>query len=786
MRLKTLLKGMVLLLSTLALAGCGGGGGGGGDDGGTTPALVAAVGMTLLNALTGEQTNIINLNSPATLQIVVVDGNGQPAANAVVGLTTDQAFITFNPPSGTTLTDSDGVAAIGITAADVAGAGTISATATLGGESATGSLNYQVVVPSLFLGSGSPFVNRSMTVTVSPVSSGGTSNVSVSMVDQNLQPFLTPVQVNFTSNCAQQNLAVLDSSVFTVNGTATATYRANGCIGTDTITASAVFGTQTFSASGTISVLSANVGSLVFVSSNLDTIGLKGTGGVGIEEQATLIFRALDAAGLPAPNQAVDFSLSTTEGGITLSPTSAVTNSLGEVQTVVSSGTVATPVRVTATISGTAIQTQSTQLAVSTGLPDNDSYSLSIETLNPEAFGIDGVEDAVTIRAADRFNNTPPDGTPASFRTEGAAIVGNCTFVAGACSVTWTSQDPRPAHLAGEPIAANSPDGFVFSGNGRSSILVTGIGEEPFLDLNANGIFDDGDTFTDIPEAFLDSNENGTRDSNEPFVDDNSNGVWDGPDGLYSGLFCAHSSLCSPMPTRTIFDNGVIVMSTSGAIIELEPDSIMLGNQDSSAGATVQVWDENGNVMPLGTTISSTIVGEGARVDGATDFTVANSTAVGPIQLGIVVIREGADAASPLLRVDVTSPGGLITTRFFNISLDQLTQPTLVANRTAISFIEGGDNPQTVTLTLRDANGNAVANAAIGTALNGIVDANGNLNVSASATSTNTSGVSTATISCGGTCGDAGDAVNVIFSANVGGTTVSATVAVSVVAAAAP
>ena len=53
MRLKTLLKGMVLLLSTLALAGCGGGGGGGGDDGGTTPALVAAVGMTLLYDASG-------------------------------------------------------------------------------------------------------------------------------------------------------------------------------------------------------------------------------------------------------------------------------------------------------------------------------------------------------------------------------------------------------------------------------------------------------------------------------------------------------------------------------------------------------------------------------------------------------------------------------------------------------------------------------------------------------------------------------------------------------------
>src|SRR5690606_28291881 len=90
------------------------------------------------------------------------------------------------------------------------------------------------------------------------------------------------------------------------------------------------------------------------------------------------------------------------------------------------------------------ISTQSDKLTITTGIPDYDSFSLSAEQLNPEAWNVDGVAVQVTARLADRFNNPVPDGTAVAFNIEGASIGSECTTTAGACSVTWVSQDPRP------------------------------------------------------------------------------------------------------------------------------------------------------------------------------------------------------------------------------------------------------------------------------------------------------------------------------------------------------
>ena len=61
------------------------------------------------------------------------------------------------------------------------------------------------------------------------------------------------------------------------------------------------------------------------------------------------------------------------------------------------------------------------------------------------------------------------------------------------------------------------------------------IFEEPFTDLNGNGVWDDQEPSTDTndnsqwdaPEPFTDLNGNGVRDTGEEFTDVNGNGVWD-------------------------------------------------------------------------------------------------------------------------------------------------------------------------------------------------------------------------------------------------------------------
>ncbi|MGD8827109.1 MAG: hypothetical protein PVG21_00295, partial [Gammaproteobacteria bacterium] len=436
----------------------------------------------------------------------------------------------------------------------------------------------------------------------------------------------------------QPGKASIQTPVTTSTGTATTTYVATGCSGTDNITATASVNGQTLQATGSLTVQPASLGSIQFVSATPTTIGLKGTGGAGQQETSTVVFKLLDSSGGPVSGQDVDFALSTSVGGIVISPTTATSDANGRVQTVVQSGTVATSVRVTATAVGTSptISTQSDQLTVTTGIADEDSFSLSAETLNPEAFNYDGVTDKVTVYVADRFNNPVPDGTAVTFTTEGGSIGSQCTTVAGTCSVDWVSQNPRPS-------------------NGRATVLATAIGEESFVDVNGNGVFDDGDSFTDLPEAYRDDNEDGSRQSAEPFVDFNSNGNYDGADGLFNGLLCQHSTLCSSQTTLNVRQQLVIVMSGSDAVINA-PASI-----DVSGGPAALVFtvaDNRNQPMPAGTTVKVTT--SNGKISSTSSFTVPNTNANGPLQYSVVFETDGTPS-SGVITIDVITPKGVET-----------------------------------------------------------------------------------------------------------------------------
>jgi hypothetical protein len=378
--------------------------------------------------------------------------------------------------------------------------------------------------------------------------------------------------------------------------------------------------------------------SIKFISASPTSITLKGTGGAGHVESSIITFQVIGDNTLPLAGQTVDFALSTTVGGLYISPISAVSDSGGQVKSIVYAGVISTPVRVFATVRNTAITTQSDQLTVTTGIPDQDSFSMSAGTLNSESFNHDGVTVPISVILSDHFNNPVPDGTAVNFTTNVGQIVGSGTTTNGTVTVNWTSSAPRlfPVNLSG-----------------RFNILAYAIGEESFTDLNGNGLADAGE-FTDDTEAFRDDNFNGVRDSNEPFIDFNGDGVFNPPDGAYNGVLQGAAYIGAPK-SKHVFKNIELVMSTDGAIITTAPASLT-----GPGSLAITFTDLNGNTMAAGTTVAVASPGFGT-LSGTTSYTVPQN-----IGHGQTITVNLAAAAVPLPRtglmaITVTSPGGLQT-----------------------------------------------------------------------------------------------------------------------------
>lgn len=527
-----------------------------------------------------------------------------------------------------------------------------------GGSSSGGSGTGTTGSVSIGSGSGSSFQKGTLAIGIgsSTLSAGGSTSITATIVNTDGSLYSQSVTVSFNSPCVSSGLAsILDatsgvssptSSVTTSTGTATATYTAKGCSGSDTITATASINGTSISATGTVTVQAAQLGSIQFVSATPSTIALKGMGGVGAAESSTVVFKVLDTTGGIKPNTTVAFSLSTTVGGISLSATSAKSDASGLVQTVVQSGTVSTPVSVIATVQATTgpISTQSLGLTISSGQPSQKAFSLAVEKHNIEAWDkVGSPSETVSVQLGDRFNNPVPDGTTVQFTTDGGIIDPSCTTVGGACTVTWRPGSPQPA-------------------NGRAIIMAYTIGEEGFTDVNGNGVFDAGDSFTDEGEVFEDDNENGTRDSGEPFYDFNSNNVYDGPDGKYEGINCQHPTLCGSRSSTGIGANNVIVISSGAAKVTV----LSSANYDSTtntltAPGSLQllISDKNGNPMAAGTTFAV----------ATTNGSITSNTSFAPVP------DETSLGSNDVIEIDV-APDGTPSTGTLTITIVSTTVTT--------------------------------------------------------------------------------------------------------------
>ncbi len=517
----------------------------------------------------------------------------------------------------------------------------------------TASANSNESAPTVFrIGSfsGTTFTQGAIKANKSSLKAGENADLSVSIVDGTGNLVTAPVDIIFSSNCFASGLAQFDpATAENATGTVSVKYAPIGCDGSDQIRATTAVNGQTLTASVTLQTAPAKIGAITFSSATPSLIGLKGSG--SIPEQSTVIFKVTNAAGGPVQNQVVDFELLPATGGVTLSNAQGTTAADGTVQTIVNAGEVATTVRVkaTATQDGSTTSANSSGLAVSTGIPDQDSFSLSVETLNIEGGEIDGTTTEVTIRAADRYNNPVADNTSINFIAEGGSIGSNCLTVNGACSVTFTSQEPRPS-------------------DHRVTILATAVGEETFVDSSpSNGRFDDAETFTDIDEAFLDEDEDGIRDGNEKFVDYNTNNTYDLKDSLFNGLLC-NGPRCGAgaAKTLTVSDQAVIVLSDSTHTITATPSIVNLdsGATTTTATVSVSVFGSKTQVPPAGTNIIIATTHGTLISDNL--LTVDNTSALGPYTFSVTISPE-ATKGSGILSISVETPRNVVRKAAFNV-----------------------------------------------------------------------------------------------------------------------
>ncbi|MBN4055412.1 hypothetical protein JYU12_01565 [bacterium AH-315-K03] len=395
-----------------------------------------------------------------------------------------------------------------------------------------------------------------------------------------------------------------------------------------------------------------------FVSVSPSIISIRGAGG---DETSVVTFLVTDTAGDPIEDVLVTFTLASGDaGGVTLSNPNDRTNVDGEASVIVQAGASQTSATVSATISSLNVFTNSSAITVSTGIATDDRFTLSFDTVNPEALEYNLVEVIVTASLADFYGNPPPDGTSVTFYAESGLInPGVCSTLGGQCSVLWLSGDPDP----GEGAAS------VGEVNGLAQILAYTDGAESFIDTNDNGVFDAGETFGDLDDLYADELENGEYDFGEKLARENATYLM--PDGLYSGPLC--NSGCASSSTIKIGRSGTLVVSGSVAtLVESDPATYPSDPVQSfpTVGTTVDVstvpvvftnvfiGDINGNSMPAGTEISVSVTN--GEVEGDTFVEVPDSTRR-PVALSFTVSEDNLTENTGELRVRVETPRERVT-----------------------------------------------------------------------------------------------------------------------------
>jgi hypothetical protein len=621
--------------------------------------------------------NELSAETPLLVKVQLLEDSAG-LENRVVLLETNPALAKVMPDNGAALTDDTGQATFVLTYGGSTGAGSV--VARFDGTEGTVSDDetFEAIVNPVEIGSlddNGNFIDDTVRVEPSPtVGYLGSVELLFAVGNDMGERVVSTQSIRVESPCLLNGFASLTTSnvIELTDGVGSTTYvAADACADTtDEVTATLIqAGNPSPPSASAVLTLSAAPAAderfITFISAVPNNIALKGSGGgTGLEERAQVTFEVRDGSGNPVAGQEVSFELSRTTGGLTLADALATTDVDGQVAATVVSGTIATPVRVIATTerspaNGVAdpISVVSDSLTVSSGIASQARFSLDADILNPAAAAdSDGISVTLIATAYDRFGNAVPNGTAMNFTSQCGGVVdaqdsaptGGCETINGSCQVEWRSQP------GAETVCANN----------RVTVMAHALGEEGFVDADADGYYSSGEDFTDNSEAFRDDDESLSHDANELFIDLNNNGAFDsttpGPeDALFNGLACnVNGSVCSD-ELVSVYTNLELVAGprdASDLTIRVE-DSVGTfltdGIDPMDPGSyVVFVTDAFGNVPPYGTEVRATGSGECEVTSPTTRMASVN--AVQALEAGITVVSTGANDPETNDRVSLT------------------------------------------------------------------------------------------------------------------------------------
>ena len=649
------LKYLSACVLAVALVACGGGGGsagtplsgtGSGTPGTATtpttptptsttaPVSVPTISLSIVDAKDAVVTsNAIGSGELFFGKAIVLDPSGAAVINKLVTFTTDATTATLAQTSA--LTGTGGIAKVQISPVSLNStkAANLVAAATVGTVAVAASLDYQtsaanVTLTNLLAAKNSVSALQSSAVTVEGRVNGGLAGSSV-------------VTANFSASCGSFSPA---SAATNSAGMISTTYQsAVACSGNVVLTAQAAGANAVTT---TINVSAAQAANVVFSSATVPLM-VSSAAATGLK-QSSVKFQVLDSSGAGMAGQTVNISLASAAigAGVTFSVGGVAATSIQSVTTdvngfaavTVSSGGLPTPVVLTAALaSNPAVIASSSGVAVTSGRATQNAASLSATKLSIEGFDFAGVQTTLTMRVADRQGNPVPAGAVVNFVASHGLVQGTCSIdAASQCSVNYTTQGLRPA-------------------NGRVAILAYMDGEESFVDLNGDNIWQSNEPFFAVGTLYRDDNENRVYD---PATEQTY------PGGTTGVLACADDAHSYPSVANTcdnvtwsgsirVRQQIVIALATQGAKVSLT--SVRTVN-----GFTVRVADNNDNAMPTGTTVSAAVATTGAvcTVTSTSPNVVRNSANPGD---HAIKLSGAADCSTVRVDVTVTPPSSVAT-----------------------------------------------------------------------------------------------------------------------------